>query len=563
MPSPDDLSLAKRVVEQGVCQQAEVDECLAAQRKAEQNGQLELLGDLLTQRGFLTKSQLARLLQTGSVVPPQTVPSTLRLGPYELLLKLGEGGMGAVYKANDTRNGKIVAIKVLPRSKARDEMFVKRFEMEARATFELDHPNIVHGYDIGNSDGYHYLVIEFVQGYDLCALLEQRGRFTEIEALNILEQMAKALDHIHTEHLVHRDIKPENILVGEDGIAKLTDMGLTVDDPAHGRRRRLTQAGIAMGTPFYLSPEQIKGESDVDIRSDIYALGATTYEMITGRPPFEGDTPAIVMLKHLNEYVPSPHDLDRIVSINFCHLLERMMAKDPFHRYQTPYELLQDVRRVIRGKQPMGIRPPAGRSSVARPELHQHSRRLEPIESSVDPRIDQKESAAHKTVAPFDKNATKRYQSSYLPSVAGTQSGAGSTPSSDILKEVESQTGGIIIPISFKPSPVQSGSKQPAVSDFADPDATPAIRGKIQDKVRTAITHVGTSGRTNNSRKSTHSSRRIRMPAWFLIAALIVGALAGAFLFKHLTPDEKINSTVPSGSANPKRQPGNASHPAN
>ena len=385
MPSPNDLSLARRVVAQGICQTAEVEECLAVLHQSEQLGQLESLGDLLVQRGFLTRTQLTRLAQSGDNSQKQAEPGTLRLGPYELLIKLGEGGMGAVYKANDTRNGKIVALKVLPRSKARDEMFLKRFEMEARAMFELDHPNIVHCYDVGNSDGYHYLVIEFVQGYDLCALLEQRGRFTETEAIGILEQMAKALDHIHTERMVHRDIKPENILVGEDGIAKLTDMGLTIDDPSHGRQNRLTQTGIAMGTPFYLSPEQIKGEGDVDIRSDIYALGTTTYEMVTGRPPFEGETPAVVMLKHLNEYVPSPHDLDRTISFNFCHLLERMMAKDPFHRYQTPYELLQDIRRVIRGKPPTGIRPPAGHSSIARPQLHQQSQRVLVMPPHVNP----------------------------------------------------------------------------------------------------------------------------------------------------------------------------------
>ncbi|HLX60035.1 MAG TPA: protein kinase [Planctomycetota bacterium] len=403
MPSPDDLNLARRVVAQGMCQRSEVEECLAAQHQSEQRGAPQGLSELLVERGFLTRTQLSRLVDPGtSAAGPVAGSSTSRLGPYELLLKLGEGGMGAVYKASDTRNGKVVAIKVLPRSKAKDEKFLKRFEMEARATFELDHPNIVHGYDIGHSDGYHYLVIEFVQGYDLCAMLEQRGRFSEPEALLILEQMAKALDHIHNEHLVHRDIKPENILIAQDGVAKLTDMGLTTDDPAKGRRRRLTEAGIAMGTPFYLSPEQIKGESEVDIRSDIYALGATTYEMITGRPPFEGDSPAVVMLKHLNEYVPSPHDLDRTISLNFCHLLERMMAKDPFHRYQTPYELLQDIRRVMKGKQPAGIRPPAGRSSIARPELHQDSQRVQPIKGTSSHELP----VALPTPVPAPKTAT-------------------------------------------------------------------------------------------------------------------------------------------------------------
>ena len=372
MPSQEDLSFARQVVAQGICQRAEVEECLTQQHRDEQAGLAPKLAELLIGRGFLTRSQLERFAKTGFL----PTPDATRVGHYELLLKIGEGGMGAVYKARDTRNGQIVALKILPRSKASDEVFLKRFELEARAAFELNHPNIVRGFDVGHADGYHFLVMEFVQGYDVCALLEQHGRLSEAETLNIVEQMAKALDHIASEHLVHRDIKPENILVTAENVAKLTDMGLTVADATHGRRKRLTEAGIAMGTPFYLSPEQIKGEGEIDIRSDIYALGATTYEMITGRPPFDGETPALVMMKHLNEQVPSPHDLDRTVSIHFCHLLERMMAKDPFHRYQSPYELLQDVRRVMKGKPPLGIRPPAGRSSVARPVMHGESQRV-------------------------------------------------------------------------------------------------------------------------------------------------------------------------------------------
>jgi serine/threonine-protein kinase len=382
MPSSEDLNLARRVVAQGVCQRNEVEECLTAQLQDEQKGRLSTLADLLVERGFVTRSQLSRLTQA-ELNPPGAAASSTRLGHYDLLGKLGEGGMGAVYKARDTRDNKIVAVKVLPRSKARDEVFLKRFEQEARAAFALDHPNIVRGYDIGDSDGYHYLVMEFVQGHDVCALLQQRGRLSEREALEILEPMAKALDHIHHAQLVHRDIKPENILIGDDGVAKLTDMGLTIPIDEGQRGRRLTETGVAMGTPFYLSPEQIKGERDVDIRSDIYALGTTLYEMVTGRPPFEGETPAIVMMKHLNDTVPSPHDLDRTISLNFCHMLEKMMAKDPTERYQTPFELLQDVRRVSRGKQPIGARPKQGKSSVARPELHQKSQRLQPITSPL------------------------------------------------------------------------------------------------------------------------------------------------------------------------------------
>ncbi|HYG76805.1 MAG TPA: serine/threonine-protein kinase [Planctomycetota bacterium] len=365
MPNLDDIRLGQLSVAQGLCLPMEVEECLTQQHRSEQNGGTERLGELLIARGYLTRTQLTRLLN----LQRETEQKVSRIGPYELIRKLGEGGMGAVYQAKDTRSDEIVALKVLPRSRAKDKIFLQRFEQEARAAFELDHPNIVHGLDVGQADGYHFLVMEFVQGKDVYALLEQKGRLSEKEVLTILEQIAQALDHIHGERLVHRDIKPENIIVTERGTAKLADMGLAVDSEIQGRRR-ITQAGIAMGTPFYLSPEQIEGKSEADIRSDIYALGTTIYEALTGRPPFEGETPAVVMMKHLNEQVPSPHEIDHTISQNFCHLLERMMAKSASERYQTPAELLSDIQRVKAGQAPLGERPANGRSSVARPRDH-------------------------------------------------------------------------------------------------------------------------------------------------------------------------------------------------
>jgi len=365
MPTLDDIRLGQLSVAQGLCLPTEVEECLAVQHQSEQEGRSEHLGEILVIRGYLTRTQLARLLTTQR----EAEQRVSHIGPYDLIRKLGEGGMGAVYQAKDTRSDRIVALKVLPRSRAKDKVFLQRFEQEARATFELDDPHIVQGLDVGQADGYHFLVMEFVQGDDVYQLLEQKGRLSEKEALNILEQIASALDHIHGEHLIHRDIKPENIIVTAAGVAKLTDMGLALDSDVQGRRR-ITRAGIAMGTPFYLSPEQIEGKIEADIRSDIYALGTTVYEMVTGRPPFEGETPAVVMMKHLNEQVPSPREIDHTVSLPFCHMLEKMMAKDPGERYQTPAELSADVQRVKQGQTPLGARPPQGRSSVARPPAY-------------------------------------------------------------------------------------------------------------------------------------------------------------------------------------------------
>ncbi|MFH0938155.1 MAG: serine/threonine-protein kinase [Planctomycetota bacterium] len=366
MPSSEDIRLGQLVVANGLCHSLEVEECLELQHKNEQSDKSEPLGELLITRGYITRTQLTRLPSIQQEAPSKVT----RIGRYELLQKLGEGGMGAVYQAKDTRNGEIVALKVLPRSRACNKIFLQRFEQEAHAAFELDDPHIARGLDMDFADGYHFLIMEYVPGMDVCAMLEQRGRLPENETLAIIRQIASALDHIHGERLVHRDIKPENIIVTPNGVAKLTDLGLTIDNETRGRRRRITQAGVAMGTPFYLSPEQIEGKNEADIRSDIYALGATVYEMVTGRPPFDGETPAVVMLKHLNEMVPSPHDVDRAISLHFCHLLEKMMAKDPALRYQTPTDLLSDIDRVKNGRPPLGTRPPPGKSSISWPETH-------------------------------------------------------------------------------------------------------------------------------------------------------------------------------------------------
>ncbi|MGD0088376.1 MAG: protein kinase [Planctomycetota bacterium] len=370
MPTLDDIRLGQLAVAQGLCLPMEVEECLAAQLQAEQEARQDRLGEILVLHGYLTRSQLARLLNTQR----EAEQHVSRIGPYDLVRKLGEGGMGAVYQAQDTRTKTVVALKVLPRSRAKDQVFLQRFEHEARAAFELDHPNIVHGLDVGEADGYHFIVMEFVKGRDVYQLLERKGRLGEQEALDILQQIASALDHIHGENLIHRDIKPENIIVTAEGVAKLTDMGLAIDTETMGRRR-ITRAGIAMGTPFYLSPEQIEGKTEADIRADIYSLGSTVYEMVTGRPPFEGETPAVVMLKHLNEQVPSPREIDHAISLPFCHMLEKMMAKDPAERYQTPAELSADIARVKQGQTPLGVLPPPGKSSVARPQAQQDQAR--------------------------------------------------------------------------------------------------------------------------------------------------------------------------------------------
>jgi len=363
-----DARLGQLALQAGFLTESDLEEVLLEQERRSASGEATRLGDLLVELGYITRRQLERLLNAQVAVTARVS----RIGPYHLIAKLGEGGMGAVYQARDLRTGEYVALKVLPRSKARDPEFLARFEGEARAIFELDHPNIVKALGLGEADGYHYLALEYVEGRDVYDILDERGRIPEQEALSIIIQITQALEHAWEEKVVHRDIKPGNILVDRHGLAKLTDFGLALD-----RERvaggRITEGAEALGTPFYLAPEQARGEKDIDIRSDIYSLGATLYEMVTGHPPFEG-SPAEVLSKHLSQQIPSPRDIDRTLSPGLCHIIEKMMAKRREDRYQTPHELMKDLMLVYQGRDPVTERVPSEKTSV-RPSIRPARRR--------------------------------------------------------------------------------------------------------------------------------------------------------------------------------------------
>jgi serine/threonine-protein kinase len=353
-----DIRLGQLARQAGFITEIELAELLRQQERRAKQGAPIKVGDLMVELGYVTQRQVQRLLGAQAVVSAKVS----RIGPYHLIAKLGEGGMGAVYHAQDIRTSEQVALKVLPRSKAADPEFLARFESEARAVFELDHPNIVRAVGLGEADGYHYLAMEYVEGKDVYDLLEARGRISEHEALTIVIQITRALEHAFEERMVHRDIKPGNILVDRNGLAKLTDFGLALDREREGRSR-ITETNEALGTPFYLSPEQARGSKDIDVRSDFYSLGATLYEMVTGHPPFDG-SPAEVMAKHLNEQIPSPRDIDRTLSHGLCRVIQKMMAKKREDRYQTPRDLLKDLMLVYGGEDPVGAQLPSDRSSV-------------------------------------------------------------------------------------------------------------------------------------------------------------------------------------------------------
>jgi len=231
---------------------------------------------------------------------------------------------------------------------------VERFYKEGKAAARLNHPNIVQAIDVGEAGGYHYFVMEYVEGHTLYDELVTGKVFSESEALKVIIQIARALEHAHSQGIIHRDVKPKNIMIADDDVAKLADMGLA--RAAADVEAAQAEAGRAYGTPYYISPEQIRGELDIDFRADIYSLGATLYHLVTGRVPFEGPTPAAVMHKHLKERLLPPDHINTSLSAGLGEVVEVMMAKDRRRRYASTSDLLVDLESIAAGSPPLMAR---------------------------------------------------------------------------------------------------------------------------------------------------------------------------------------------------------------
>ena len=292
--------------------------------------------------------------------------NTKRIGGYELLGRLGQGGMGAVFKARQVSMDRVVALKILPPKLAKDKSFVERFVREARSAAKLSHPNIVQGIDVGLAAGYHYFAMEFVDGETVKGLLRREGRLDEKRALEIVRGVAQGLEHAHSRGIIHRDIKPDNIMLARDGAVKLADLGLarSTDKPT-----TVTIAGTTLGTPHYMAPEHVRGDPNIDTRADIYALGATLYRMVTGQYPFDGPTSAAIMTKHVTDPAPSARETNMEVSRACSDLILHMMAKEPSGRPQTPTDLLGEIDDALAGKIRLRPSPHRGtRTLVAAPK---------------------------------------------------------------------------------------------------------------------------------------------------------------------------------------------------
>lgn len=283
----------------------------------------------------------------------------LQLGHFQIEQRIGAGGMGAVFRALDTRLQRSVALKILTPSLSRDDAAVQRFRNEARSAARLDHDNIARVYFIGEDQGLNFIAFEFITGTNLRELIRERGTISPSEAVNFVLQIASALRHTSANGVVHRDVKPSNIIITPSGRAKLVDLGLARKESAESVQE-LTLAGTTLGTFDYISPEQAKDPRSVDVRSDIYSLGCTLYQMLTGEPPYPEGTVLKKLLDHQSGEPPDPVKKNRRVSESLSLITRKMMASDPNRRYQTPDQLVRDLMSIagslgLRGVSPEGL----------------------------------------------------------------------------------------------------------------------------------------------------------------------------------------------------------------
>ncbi|MCP4591116.1 MAG: serine/threonine protein kinase [bacterium] len=348
----DDTRLARALVDQGLVGSEEMEQCVERLKELHEEGAEKTLADILLEAEYATASQIERARKASGddsmYQPAQQIPG------FQIMSKLGQGAMATVFEAKQLSLDRLVAIKVLPKRLSENHEFVDRFYREGRAAARLNHPNIVQAIDVGEAGGYHYFVMEYVDGKTVYDELVEHRFYQETNALEILLQVARALEHAHARGFIHRDVKPKNIMISKEAIVKLADMGLAREVSDYETAE--AEAGRAYGTPYYISPEQIRGEINIDFRADIYSLGATMYHMVTGRVPFDASTPSAVMHKHLKEpLIPADH-VNTNLSAGGGEIIELMLAKRRDERYSSTTDLIADVESVLRGDPPFQAR---------------------------------------------------------------------------------------------------------------------------------------------------------------------------------------------------------------
>ena len=260
---------------------------------------------------------------------------------YEIIEQIGTGGMSDVYKAKCHKLNRFVAIKVMKSEFSEDKTFVSKFRAEAQSVAGFTHPNIVNVYDVGDENGIYYIVMELVEGITLKKYIEKRGRIPFKEAVSIAIQVANGLDAAHKHNIVHRDIKPQNIIISKEGKVKVTDFGI-----AKVASSSTINSSSTMGSVHYISPEQARGGYS-DARSDLYSLGITIFEMLTGTVPFDGDSTVAVAVQHIQDEIPAPSTVTDDIPLSIDRIVLKLTQKKPDRRYQTAAELITDLKKSL------------------------------------------------------------------------------------------------------------------------------------------------------------------------------------------------------------------------
>ena len=343
MPTRRDVDLARAAIDRGFLTIKESVKCLEIQRDYEQAGQLVPLERIFIEADYLSKRQLHLL--DDSMAKAEALR---HVGNYEILSKVGAGGMGTVYQAKDKKADRIVALKILSPAHASNKEYIQRFLSEAHSSGRLSHPNIVQGYDAGESNGQYYFAMEFVDGVTVGSMLKDKQPVPEQQALDIAIQVSKALEHAEENNLIHRDIKPDNIMIMKDGAAKLADLGLarlTKGDPG-------AQEQSILGTPYYASPEQCQGADELDAKTDMYSFGCTLFHMLAGRVPFDDDTPEEIMGRHIHDKRPYLKDKNVQLSHGISKIVRKLMAVNKRDRYPSMMGVTTDLTLVRMGRSP-------------------------------------------------------------------------------------------------------------------------------------------------------------------------------------------------------------------
>ena len=349
-------SFGRIAVENNFLNVDQLKEGLRLQAKLRSMGIEESLGEILIRNKSLSPENLAEILRI------QGERTKTQLPGLKIETKLGGGAMGSVFRAVQLSMSRPVAVKVLKRSLAEDPLFRERFLREARSSAHLSHKNIVGGIDCGVHKGMYFYVMELVEGITAQDALTREGPMSEKRAVELAIDIASGLQYAHDKGYIHRDVKPDNILIESgSGQARLTDLGLA--RPVANDDANLTAEGTTLGTAYYMSPEQVRGESDLDIRADLYSLGATLFQLVTGEVVFEGKTGSQVLVRHLNEEARDIRAVRPGLSREFAAVIARLLEKNPADRFPTPAHLANELSRFRSGTVSVSSRSKTRRGS--------------------------------------------------------------------------------------------------------------------------------------------------------------------------------------------------------